>query len=78
MKRRSRKYILGLCRKGQKLCKTIATNRLGNPEVSYRLEPSGVPVTKTQAFQLLDGDLFEPTGDSLLEANLSQTWELKP
>ena len=68
--------ILERCRNGERLCKTIATNRAGNPVTSYCLEPSGAHVTENQALGLLRNGKFEPVGDGLLGLDSSQTWRM--
>jgi hypothetical protein len=69
--------VLERCRNGERLTKTITTNRAGNPVVSYCLEPSGAHVTENQALGILRSGKFEPVGDGLLGLESSQTWRLK-
>jgi hypothetical protein len=69
--------ILDRCRTGERLAKTITTNRAGNPVISYCLEPSGLHVVESQALGLLKSGKFEPMGDGLLGLDTSQTWRLK-
>jgi hypothetical protein len=69
--------VLERCRNGERLCKTITTNRAGNPMVSFCLEPSGAHVTEGQALGLLRSGKFVPAGDGLLELDSSQTWRLR-
>lgn len=72
--RRNHTTILERCRNGERLCKTITTNRGGNPVTSYCLEPSGTHVTEGQALGLLRSGKFVPVGDGLLGLESSQTW----
>jgi hypothetical protein len=72
-----REEILDRCRNGERLTKTIATNRAGNPAISYCLEPSGTHVVENQGHSLLNSGKFEPVGDGLFGFNSSQTWRLK-
>jgi hypothetical protein len=65
--------ILERCRNGGRLCKTITTNRAGNPATSYCLEPSGDHVSERQALDLLRSGKFTPVGDGLLGPDSSQT-----
>jgi hypothetical protein len=69
--------VLNLCRKGQKLTKTMWISARGTPHVNYHLEPGGVHVSEQIALGLLGRGLFEPTGDGLFEAGTSQTWKIK-
>ena len=64
--RRKHTTILELCRNGERLSKTITTNRAGNPVTAYCLEPSGAHVTESQALNLLRSGKFVPVGDGLL------------
>ena len=69
--------VLERCRKGERLAKTITTNRAGNPVTSYCLEPSGTHVTKGQFLGLLRSGNFVPVGDGLFDVESSQTWRLR-
>jgi hypothetical protein len=69
--------VLERCRNGERLAKTIATNRAGNPVVSFCLEPSGTHVTEGQALGLLRSGKLVPVGDGLLGLESSQQWRLE-
>jgi hypothetical protein len=70
-------HVLQRCRNGERLAKTITTNRAGNPVTSYCLEPSGTHVTEGQALGLLNSGKFVPVGYGLFDVESSQTWRLR-
>ena len=74
MRRNLTTTILERCRNGERLAKTMTTNRAGNPVVSFCLEPSGTHVTEDQALGLLRTGEFMPVGDGLLGLESTQTW----
>ena len=64
--------ILDAVRGGQKLCRSIAQNRLGSSEDLFFLHPSGRKVANVSAWEATR--LLQPSCDGLFGSDFSQTW----
>jgi hypothetical protein len=71
---RARKVIDQCKDHDQRLCKSFRMKNNGTMEVSYLLEPSGLPVPVKTAEEALKTGLLVAAADGLFGAESSQTW----